>query len=121
MRKTNRLLDALPRDVHARLKRHCEPLALPRGLVLHKAGEVIRNLHFPIDCMISITVTMRQGKTAETGGIGNREVAGINAFMGGSETTQTEYQTQIGCIRPSSGTRAGCSKYGTASNPTNYS
>jgi CRP-like cAMP-binding protein len=45
--------------------------------------------------MISITVTMRQGKTAETGVIGNREVAGINAFMGGRETTQTEYETQI--------------------------
>ena len=45
--------------------------------------------------MISITVTMRTGKTAETGVIGNREVAGINAFMGGRETTQTEYEIQI--------------------------
>jgi CRP-like cAMP-binding protein len=95
MRKTNRLLDALPRDVFARLEGLCETRALPRGLVLHKAGEVIRDLYFPIDCMISITVTMRQGKTAETAVIGNREVAGINAFMGGRETTQTEYETQI--------------------------
>ncbi|MGZ7080302.1 MAG: Crp/Fnr family transcriptional regulator, partial [Thermoanaerobaculia bacterium] len=83
------------RDVYARLEGLCETLALPRGLVLHKAGDVIRDLYFPIDCMISITVTMRQGKTAETGVIGNREVAGNNAFMGERETTQTEYETQI--------------------------
>ena len=95
MRKSNRLLAALPRDVFARLQPQCETLALQRGRVLHKAGEVIRELYFPIDCMISITVTMRTGKTAETGVIGNREVAGINAFMGGRETTQTEYETQI--------------------------
>lgn len=95
MRKSNRLLDALPRDVFARLERQCETLALQRGRVLHKPGEVIRDLYFPIDCMISITVTMRTGKTAETGVIGNREVAGINAFMGGRETTQTEYEIQI--------------------------
>ena len=95
MRKTNRLLDALPRDVMARLQPQCETLALTNGRVLHKAGEVIRDLYFPIDCMISITVTMRTGKTAETGVIGNREVAGINAFMGGRETTQTEYEIQI--------------------------
>ncbi len=95
MRKTNRLLDALPRDVFTRLERQCETLALNNGRVLHKAGEVIRELYFPIDCMISITVTMQSGKTAETGVIGNREVAGINAFMGGRETTQTEYEVQI--------------------------
>ena len=95
MRKTNRILAALPRDVFARLEPLFETLSLPRGRVLHKAGEVIRDLYFPIDCMISITVTMRSGKTAETGVIGNREVAGINAFMGGRETTQTEYETQI--------------------------
>lgn len=95
MRKSNRLLDALPRDVFARLEPRCETLALHNGRVLHKAGEVIRDLYFPIDCMISITVTMQSGKTAETGVIGNREVAGINAFMGGRETTQTEYEIQI--------------------------
>ena len=95
VRKSNRLLDALPADVLVRLQPKCETLALINGRVLHKAGEVIRDLYFPIDCMISITVTMRSGKTAETGVIGNREVAGINAFMGGRETTQTEYETQI--------------------------
>ena len=95
MRKTNRLLDALPRDVCTRLERLSESRSLARGLVLHKPGDVIRDLYFPVDCMISIAVTMRQGKTAEAGVIGNREVVGINAFMGGRETTQTQYETRI--------------------------
>jgi len=45
--------------------------------------------------MISVTVTMRDGRTVEAGAIGSREVVGINAFMGGCEATQTEYIVQL--------------------------
>jgi CRP-like cAMP-binding protein len=45
--------------------------------------------------MISVTVTMRDGRTVEAGAIGSREVVGINAFMGGREITQTEYIVQL--------------------------
>jgi len=38
---------------------------------------------------------MSDGSTAETGIVGKREVVGVNAFMGGRETTQTEYIVQI--------------------------
>jgi CRP-like cAMP-binding protein len=38
---------------------------------------------------------MNDGSTAEAGMVGNREVIGINAFMGGSETTQTQYIVQM--------------------------
>ena len=95
MATTNLLLDALPRSVHATLKDDFNEVHLRRGEVLHKPGEVIRDLYFPLTSLISITVTMRDGKTAETGVIGNREVVGVNAFMGRRETTQTEYITQI--------------------------
>jgi CRP-like cAMP-binding protein len=42
-----------------------------------------------------MTITMRDGSTAEAGMVGNREVLGVNAFMGGRETTQTEYIVQL--------------------------
>jgi hypothetical protein len=45
--------------------------------------------------MISVTVTMRDGRTVEAGAIGSREVVGINAFMESRETTQTEYVVQL--------------------------
>jgi CRP-like cAMP-binding protein len=70
-------------------------VSLPRGQVLHHPGNVIEHLYFPLTCLVSITVTMQEGKTAETGVVGNREVVGINAFMGGSETTQTRYVVQV--------------------------
>jgi len=91
----NRLLDALPPDTSARLAPEFRLEKLRRGKILHKPGETIRHLYFPINCLVSITVTMEEGRTAEVGVVGNREVAGINAFMGGSETTQTEYVVQI--------------------------
>lgn len=67
---------------------------LNRSDVLHRPGATIEELYFPIDCLVSITVTLAEGKTAEAGAAGSREVVGINAFMGGKETTQTEYITQ---------------------------
>lgn len=91
----NRLLDALPQDVSSGLQSHFERIALERGKILHHPGDTIRHVYFPLNCLVSITVTMREGKTAEAGAAGNREVVGVNAFMGGSETNQTEYVVQI--------------------------
>jgi CRP-like cAMP-binding protein len=91
----NRLLDALPQDVTDGLQRYFERVTLPRGKVLHHPGDTIQHLHFPLNCLVSITVTMKEGKIAEAGAVGNREVVGVNAFMGGSETNQTEYIVQI--------------------------
>ena len=95
MPKENLLLRALPADVLERVTPHLKALSLARGKVLHRPGDTIHDLYFPLTCLISVTVTMGGGKTAETGVIGNREVVGINAFMGGRETTQTEYVVQI--------------------------
>jgi CRP-like cAMP-binding protein len=91
----NLLLACLPRDVYARIEGDLKPVSLSRGEVLHRPGEIIRTLYFPITCLISITVTMGEGETVETGAVGRREVVGINAFMGGRETTQTEYVVQV--------------------------
>jgi CRP-like cAMP-binding protein len=71
------------------------PVSLKHSEVIHKPGEKIVDLYFPTTCMISVTVAMRDGRTVEAGAIGSREVAGINAFMGGREITQTEYIVQI--------------------------
>ena len=91
----NRLLDALPRDVRDGLRSQLVQVSLARGKILHHPGDTIEHLHFPLNCLVSITVTMSEGKTAEAGAVGNREVVGVNAFMGGSETNQTEYVVQI--------------------------
>jgi CRP-like cAMP-binding protein len=91
----NNLLAALPRATYRRLESQLQLVTLRRGEVLHEPGEIIRNLYFPLSCLVSITVSTSDGETAETGVVGSREMAGVNAFMGGRETTQTRYVVQI--------------------------
>jgi CRP-like cAMP-binding protein len=95
MKTTNRLLDSLPEGVLDRLAPYLEHVHIARNHVVHHPGEEITFLYFPTTCMISITITTLNGSTIEAGAVGSREVAGINAFMGGSETTQTEYVGQL--------------------------
>ena len=91
----NRLLDALPTHVYEQLQPSLALVSLHQGKILHSPGDVIQEVYFPISCMLSITITMADGSTAETGVVGNREVLGVNALMGGQETTQTEYVVQV--------------------------
>jgi CRP-like cAMP-binding protein len=95
MNTGNKLLDHLPADVVERLMPDLERVELELHTVVHHPGEDIKHLYFPLNCLISITITMSEGRTVEAGAAGCREVIGINAFMGGRETTQTEYITQI--------------------------
>lgn len=95
MPRENRLLAILCRDLYAKLAPNLKQVSLEQGKILHHPGETIKHLYFPIDCLLSITVTMLDGATVEAGLIGNREVIGVNAFMGGRETTQTEYIVQM--------------------------
>lgn len=91
----NYLLAAMPRELYDKLAPNLKRVSLQRGDMLHYPGEIIEDLYFPIDCALSITMTMNDGRTAETGIVGKREAIGINAFMGGSETTQTTYIVQV--------------------------
>ncbi len=95
MTTENRLLATLPREVYDKLAPNLKRVSLKQGTILHHPGEAIEELYFPIDCLLSMTITMRDGSTAEAGMVGNREVLGVNAFMGGRETTQTEYIVQL--------------------------
>ncbi|MFN6496671.1 MAG: Crp/Fnr family transcriptional regulator [Nostoc sp. DedQUE01] len=85
----------MPQALSEKLAPDLKRVALQRGDRLHEPGETIYDLYFPLDCVLSITITMQDGTTAETGLVGMREVIGINAFMGGRETTQTTYIVQI--------------------------
>lgn len=91
----NLLLAALPEDAYSQLQPKFEDTTLKRGVMLHGSGDDIVDLYFPLTMLISVTVTMKDGRTAETGVVGSREAVGINAFMGGRETTQTRYVVQI--------------------------
>lgn len=94
-RPRNRLLQVMPASAYAVIAPWFRMRTFEGGHVLHLPGEEITHVQFPLDSMVSITVTMKDGRTSEAGVVGRREMAGINAFMGGRETTQTEYVIQI--------------------------
>ena len=89
------ILDRPLPQAYERLVPDLEEVCIDLHQIVHSPGEEIKHLYFPVDCMISITVTMSDGRTVEAGAAGSREVVGINAFMGGNETTQTEYIGQL--------------------------
>jgi len=94
-RPPNRLLEALPTEAYERIAPHLERVDLARGLVLHRPRADIGAVYFPVSCLVSVTVTMGKGSTAEAGAVGRREMVGVNAFMGGRETTRIEYIVQV--------------------------
>ncbi len=95
MTTENRLLAARNRELYQKLAPNLKSVWLELGTMLHDAGETIEEVYFPIDCLLSITICMSDGATAEVGVVGNREMLGVNAFMGVSVTTQTNYNVQI--------------------------
>ncbi|MEH2277359.1 MAG: Crp/Fnr family transcriptional regulator [Nostoc sp.] len=95
MATENLLLSALPSDLYKQIKNNMEQVELSYGSILNRPGETIKDVYFPLTCLISVTITMMDGITVEAGVVGSREMVGINAFMGGRETTQTEYIVQV--------------------------
>lgn len=95
MTTENRLLAVLSPELYKKLAPNLKRVWLDQGTILHHPGETIETLYFPIDCLLSITIMMDDGSTVEVGLVGNREVIGVNAFMGGRETTQTQYVVQM--------------------------
>jgi len=91
----NLLLTALPPEVYKRLENRMEEVSLSSGKILNQPGDIIHDVYFPLTCLISVTITMNDGSTVETGVVGSREMVGINAFMGGREMTQTTYIVQV--------------------------
>jgi len=83
----NHLLAALPAEVQSRLLPHLQRVAMPLGKVLYEAGDTLRNVYFPTDCIVSMLYTMENGASAEISVVGNEGLIGVALFMGGETTT----------------------------------
>jgi CRP-like cAMP-binding protein len=84
--RDNLLLAALPPGDYARLLPALEPVALPKGLIVHGAGDPEKYLYFIGEGIVSKSHVMRDGASAEFAITGREGVIGIAAFLGGSST-----------------------------------
>ena len=82
----NRLLAALSPVERERLDPHLRLVAMPLGKVLYESGDVLRNVYFPVDCIVSLLYVLESGASAEISVVGNEGLIGVALFMGGETT-----------------------------------
>ena len=83
----NHILAALPADVRQRLFPYLEKIPMSLGEVLYEAGDKMRYVYFPNDCIVSLLYVMKNGASAEISVVGNEGLVGISLFMGGESTS----------------------------------
>jgi CRP-like cAMP-binding protein len=84
--RENRLLAALPIEDYERLLPHLQPVALPQGYVLHRAGDRESGVYFVTAGLVSRVYVMQDGASAEFAVTGREGVIGIASFLGGQST-----------------------------------
>ena len=83
----NYFLNALSAETKDRLFPHLELVEMPLSAVLYEAGDVMRYIYFPIDCIVSLLYVMEDGSQAEISVVGNDGFIGMSLLMGGESTT----------------------------------
>lgn len=78
----NRFLSALPADDKALLAPHLSPVELEKGRLLYDPGDLIDQVYFPADCVISLMTLMENGAAIESATIGREGALGLMAAAG---------------------------------------
>jgi CRP-like cAMP-binding protein len=79
---SNKILLSISDSEYNSLRPHLEYVRLPSHLVLHEAGGRLDFAFFPNRGLISLVVVMKDGRTAETGVVGNEGFTGTPAAVG---------------------------------------
>ena len=82
----NYILSSLPLEEYERLRPHLTPVSLERGQVLYEPEGEIEYVYFPETSVISLSLIMEDGETAEVGAVGRRGMAGVRVFFGAHTT-----------------------------------
>lgn len=90
----NKILAALPAKEYDGLSPHLELVALPLGLVLHKADERMKYVYFPNSGVVSFVAHMKEGSSIEVGLTGNEGLVGLPILFG-DDISQNEAIVQI--------------------------
>ena len=82
----NRILASIPSKDRRRLLAQLKPVHLQFGQILYEAGEKIRYVHFPLNCLISLLTTVDKRRSLEVGMVGNEGMAGMPFVLGIGES-----------------------------------
>ncbi|PYS30589.1 MAG: Crp/Fnr family transcriptional regulator [Acidobacteria bacterium] len=95
----NRILKALPAKEYRILSSQSKEVMLPKGAVLHEAGERIGQVYFPNDAMISYLSGTAEGESVEVCVVGNEGVVGIAALLSDSTAFRAVVQVPGSAVR----------------------
>lgn len=87
----NRLLKLLPPAELEDLRRQAEVVTLRHGHHAIIPDEPIRNVYFPLTCLLCLVTTMEDGATVESGTIGREGMSGIPVVLNAGQTTMPTF------------------------------
>ncbi len=85
-RTGNRLLAALPRMEYAQLHGALRSAALVTGDCIQPARQAVREVWFPVDCLLSVRAEISPGGGLEVGLVGSEGVVGIAGGRNGCDS-----------------------------------
>ena len=96
----NRLLALLPAADLETLRRQTEVVPLRHGDHAIVPDEPIKDVYFPLTCLLSMVTTMEDGATVESGSIGREGMSGIPVLLNAGQTTMPTFcQIQGDAVR----------------------
>jgi CRP-like cAMP-binding protein len=96
----NRILAALAPEERAALQPRLTPVALTAGQVLHRQGEPIRYVYFPMGGIVSMATVLPEGTVVEAATVGNEGLVGILAFFADAAVSPYETSVRIPGVQP---------------------
>lgn len=90
----NRLLDCLSEEDLRRLEPHFEHVSLSHGQHAIVPDEPIRDIYFPLNCLLSLVTILEDGSTVESGTIGREGMSGLPVLLEAGKTVMPTF-TQI--------------------------
>ena len=78
----NQLLSRFPAEALARWQPSLHTLHLDAGAVLHTAGSLTTHVYFPLDCVVSISLTDRDDKSLSVCLVGRDGLVGLHIILG---------------------------------------
>ena len=82
--KVNRLLAALSTTEYQRLLPDFKEVWLENNQIIYQPNEEITEVYFPLDALISIVSTLKNGSTTEIAVVGNQGMVGLPVLWGGN-------------------------------------
>ena len=87
--RRNLLLAALPAAEYTRIARSLETVPLKAKTLLHRAGEPIEHVYFPLGGFCSMVTVLKDGRMVEVATIGREGMVGLNALLNGNAMPST--------------------------------